>query len=116
MEGTFHDRLRKKADQYAFEVYQVTREFPRDELYGITSQLRRAALSVILNYIEGYARKQPKVQKNFFDIAYGSLKETMYLLSFSYRQKYLKEATYIILKVMGQEISQMLWGMLKRME
>ncbi|PJB19449.1 four helix bundle protein, partial [Candidatus Falkowbacteria bacterium CG_4_9_14_3_um_filter_36_9] len=59
---------------------KITRSFPKDELYGITSQLRRAALSVILNYIEGYARKRDKVYKNFLEISYGSLKEAKYLL------------------------------------
>jgi len=52
----FHDILKNKADIFAFEVYKITKKFPREEIYGITSQLRRAALSVILNYIEGYAR------------------------------------------------------------
>jgi len=48
--------LKSKMDEFARITYQVTRGFPKDEMYGLTSQLRRAALSVVLNYIEGFAR------------------------------------------------------------
>ena len=56
MNERFHDILKRKMDEYVHLVYKITRSFPREELYGSTSQLRRAALSVVLNYIEGYAR------------------------------------------------------------
>ena len=72
----FHDELKSKMDEYAHLVYKLTRDFPKEEIYGITSQLRRAALSVILNYVEGYARVKNKVHKNFLEISYGSLKES----------------------------------------
>ena len=49
----FHDDLKLKMNKYAHLVYRLTRNFPREEIYGVTSQLRRSALSVILNYIEG---------------------------------------------------------------
>ena len=77
----FHDELKAKMDNYVHLVYKLTKNFPKEELYGVISQLRRAALSVILNYIEGYARKKDKVYKNFLEISYGSLKESKYLLS-----------------------------------
>src|SRR4030042_2524144 len=57
----FHERLKKLMDQYAFEIYEITKKFPKDEIYSLTSQLRRAGLSVILNYIEGYARRKKLV-------------------------------------------------------
>ena len=56
MRNDFSDKLKRKMDEYVHLVYKLTRKFPKEELYGTTSQLRRAALSVILNYIEGFAR------------------------------------------------------------
>lgn len=76
-------------DEYAHFVYKLTKTFPKDEVYGITSQLRRSSVSVILNYIEGYARIKDKVHKNFLEISYGSLKESKYLLHFSFIENYL---------------------------
>ena len=110
MEQKFHDILKEKADEFALAVYEATRDFPREEIYGITSQLRRAALSVILNYIEGYARVGNKSYKNFLQISYGSLKESKYLIYFSYREKYLKDDEYNNLINLGEELGAMLWS------
>lgn len=109
---TYHDKLKIKMDQYAHLVYKNARKFPKDELYGITSQLRRATLSVILNYIEGYARRKGnncKVHKNFLEISYGSLKESKYLLHFSLVEKYLDKENYKILLNLADEIGAMLY-------
>ncbi len=91
----FHRDLKQYMDEFVYFIYQITKGFPKEELYGITSQLRRAALSIILNYIEGFARQRKTVLKNFLEISYGSLKETKYLLYFSYRLKYLREEEYV---------------------
>src|SRR5438876_1053441 len=93
-EKTFHEDLKEQMDLYVHLVYQVTKSFPREELYGVTSQLRRATLSVILNYIEGYARMRPAVHKNFLEISFGSLQESRYLLGFSLKEKYLIEEQF----------------------
>ena len=65
----------QRADALALEVYRATQDFPREELYGITAQLRRAALSVPTNIVEGYARRGDKELARFIDIALGSLAE-----------------------------------------
>ena len=109
MAEKFHDILKKKTDEFAFSVYRITKDFPREEIYGITSQLRRAALSVILNYIEGYARVGNKSYKNFLQISYGSLKESKYLIYFSYREKYIDKNNYNNLIKLTEEIGAMLW-------
>jgi len=109
---TFHEKLKIKMDNYAHLVYRITKKFPKEELYGIVSQLRRAALSVILNYIEGYARRRGndcRVHKNFLEIAYGSLKESKYLLHFSLVEEYLTKDDYKILVTLADEIGAMLY-------
>lgn len=105
----FHDVLREKADSYAFITYRVTKEFPREEIYGLASQLRRSALSVVLNYIEGYARAGDAQYKNFLRIAYGSLKESEYLIEFAFREKYLNKNEYDNLINLAKELGAMLW-------
>lgn len=107
--NSFKEKLKKKMDEYAHFVYRVTKNFPKDELYGVTSQIRRATLSIILNYIEGFARKKPAIQLNFFEISYGSLKESKYLLFFSLAEKYLSEEDYEKGLKMAEEIGAMLW-------
>jgi len=65
MNNDYHKRLKQLMDQYVHEVYDCSKDFPRDEIFGLTSQLKRSALSVILNYIEGYARIRFAVNKIF---------------------------------------------------
>ncbi|MDI6777591.1 MAG: four helix bundle protein [Patescibacteria group bacterium] len=74
--------------------------------------MRRAALSVILNYIEGYARKKSencKVYINFLETSYASLKESKYLLHFSLMEKYISKEDYNKAWKLSEEIGAMLW-------
>ncbi len=112
----FHDDLKSKMDEYVKLVYDVTRAFPKEEIYGITSQLRRSSMSVILNYIEGYARGREKVHKNFLEISYGSLKESRYILYFSHREKYLSEKDYQRLERLSEDIGAMVWGIIRKLK
>ena len=105
---TFHEKLKNKMDEYAHFVYRLTRSFPKEEVYGVTSQLRRSTLSVILNYIEGYARQRDRVHKNFLDISYGSLKESKYLLHFSLVEGYIKSEEYKKALELSEDIGAML--------
>jgi len=107
------DILKEKMDDLAKSVYRVTKNFPKDEVYGITSQLRRAALSVILNYIEGFARLGSSEFKHFLHIAYGSLKETQYLISFCFEETYLSKGEHERLSRLADDIGALLW---KRIE
>ena len=108
----FHDNLKIKMDNHVNYVYDLSKKFPKDELYGITSQLRRAVISIILNYIEGFARRRQKVLKNFLEISYGSLKETKYLLYFSYKRTWINKEEYNTAIEQADEIGKMLWGIL----
>ena len=103
-------------DEYVHFVYDVTRKFPREELYSSVSQWRRSTLSIILNYIEGYARKRPLVQLNFFEISYGSFKESKYLLFFSQKQKFITQDKYIYGLQLAEEIGKMLWTEISSLE
>jgi len=106
---TFHEQLKTKMDEYVHLVYKITRSFPKEELYGVTSQLRRAGLSTILNYIEGFARQRKAVKQNFWEISYGSLKESKYLLHFALVEKYLSQKDYEKAIKLAEEIGAMLW-------
>lgn len=103
------DILKEKMDTLAYTAYKVTGKFPKEEIYGITSQLRRASLSIILNYIEGFARGRDKEFRNFLNISYGSLKETQYLLFFCYRENYLSKTEYEGIDSLADEVGAMLW-------
>ena len=109
MSNDFPNQLKFKMDSYAHFVYEITRKFPKDELFGVTSQIRRSSLSVILNYIEGFARQKKAVKRNFWEISYGSLKESKYLLHFSLVEKYLNTKDYKKAIDLSEEIGAMLW-------
>jgi four helix bundle protein len=81
----------KRADELAWQVYKLTRHFPKEELYGITSQIRRAALSIPTNIVEGYSRKGDRELGRFLSMSLGSLAEVKYLLHFSQRLGFLAE-------------------------
>ena len=99
----------KHADELAFRVYKITQNFPKEEVYGITSQVRRAALSIPTNIVEGYSRKGDKELARFVNISLGSLGETKYLLYFSNRLGYFKEDTYNELKKGYDTLGKLLW-------
>jgi four helix bundle protein len=70
----------RKAHVWVLDVYRMTRAFPKEELYGLTSQLRRAAVSVPANIVEGFRRRGKPDKVRFFNMAQGSLDECHYYL------------------------------------
>jgi len=102
-------KLKEKMDEFVLKIYEITDSFPKQEQFGITSQIRRSSLSIILNYIEGYARESNKARLYFLDIAFGSAKETEYTLQLSYKLKYFTEENYLSGKKLLDEIMAMLW-------
>ena len=79
------------ADDLTVSVYERTRSFPREEVYGLTSQLRRASYSVPANIAEGSSREGKKDYLHFLYIARGSLSEAQYFVHLSRRLGYLSE-------------------------
>ena len=98
------------ADQLAFDVYKATENFPRDELYGITSQLRRAALSIPTNIVEGYSRKGDKELTHFLSISFASLAEVKYLIHFAKRLGYFVRDECGRLEASCDELGRVLWS------
>jgi four helix bundle protein len=88
-----HTKLRafELADELAVLVYRVTEGFPKEELCGLTSQMRRAAISVPSNIVEGCARDSQADYLRFLHIAFGSLRELHYQLSLAKRLGFLSE-------------------------
>jgi len=103
---TFEDLLVwQKAHDFVLGVYHLTRTFPKDETYGLVSQLRRASVSIPANIAEGF-RKRGKADKvRFFNIAQGSLEEVRYYLILTRDLKYgdVKQLTILL-----EEISKLL--------
>jgi len=77
------------ADEVAIHIYRLTKKFPKDELFGLTSQMRRAAVSVPSNIVEGCARESQSEYFRFLEIAFGSLRELHYQFELSEKLGYL---------------------------
>ena len=106
-------RVWQAADQLAHRVYQATKGFPRAEQFGLMSQLRRAAVSVPTNLVEGQARKGRREFKQFVSIALGSLAEVEYLLEFSRHEGFLSTDEYQMVESVRKETGRLLWGFYK---
>lgn len=88
-----HTKLRafELADEVTLMVYRVTRGFPKEEIYGLTSQMRRAAVSVPSNIVEGCARESQTEYLRFLEIAFGSLRELHYQFGLASRLGYASD-------------------------
>ncbi|MFC1753369.1 four helix bundle protein [Thermoproteota archaeon] len=106
----------KFADDLAVEIYKITKNFPREELYGLTSQLRRAAVSIAANIAEGASRQHKRDYLRFLYIARGSIAETEYLLNLSNRLGYLSSNEFNKIDNLRQETSKTLFGLIGSVE
>jgi four helix bundle protein len=96
-----------KAMDLVVEVYALTRGFPSDERYGLTSQMRRAALSVASNIAEGNGRSYRREYAHHVSIARGSLSELMTCLEIAQRLGYISRDVFRPLAVRLEEVSRM---------
>jgi four helix bundle protein len=92
-----HENLNvwKKAVDFVVEIYKTTEHFPKEERFGLTSQIRRASVSVAANIAEGAARKSPKEFSHFLSNAQGSASEVETELLISYRLGYLSNSQLV---------------------
>ena len=98
----------QKAMDLVCLVYEVTKSFPKDELYGLTQQIRRAVVSVPSNIAEGQARKSTAEFRNFLSIARGSMAEVETQLLIALRLNYLQQPQLQRIMAVHDEISKML--------
>lgn len=106
---SFRDlRVWQKAHELVLDVYKFTAKWPLDERYGLTSQARRAAVSVAANIVEGFRRISAKESLRFYDIANGSLEELRYEIQIAFDLKYLNKEEFGVANEKMEEVSKML--------
>ncbi len=98
----------QKAVEYADLIYKVTRSFPTEERFGLTSQLRRSAVSISSNIAEGSSRSSRADFARFVEIAYGSLLESISELKIAKRQEFLNDAMLDTAYKKAEELAKML--------
>ncbi len=110
-----HTKLRafEMADEVVMLVYQVTAGFPREEMYGLTSQMRRAAVSVPSNIVEGCARDSQADYLRCVHMAFGSLRELHYQIGLSKRLGFLCNKDSSLVKPKIVETEKVLNGLIR---
>ncbi len=110
-----HTKLRafELADKLAMLVYRLTVNFPKEERYGLTAQMRRSAVSITCNIVEGCARNSLAEYLRFLDIAYGSSRELEYQLSLAQRLGYLGERNFTAATEVCEETVKVLNGLIR---
>lgn len=98
----------KESYKLSLEIYKITAKYPKDEIFGLTSQIRRVAISVVLNIAEGYGRQSKEDFKRFLKISLGSNNETITLLELSKDLNYISIEEYDKIKqnydILGKRI------------
>jgi len=106
----------KKSHEFTLEIYKITKKYPKDELFGIVSQMRRASSSVPANIVEGNARRSSKEFAQFLVQARGSLSETQYFLELSKDLDYISVIEYENLINLSIEVAKMLNSLLTKIK
>ena len=113
-----HERLDvwAKSIEFVVAVYKATEPFPKDERFGLTSQLRRAAVSIPANIAEGAGRQSTKEFAHFLSNAQGSASEVDTELLIANRLGYLAEAKYVSLRTSLDDIGRMITGLSRHLK
>jgi four helix bundle protein len=106
----------KLSHEMALAIYELTKKFPEEEKFGLTSQMRRAAYSVPMNLVEGANRLNSKEYRQFVGIAKGSAGEVTYQLLLARDLKYIDEKIYDSYRSSYERIAQMLTGPAKSLK
>lgn len=103
----------QKSNLLAHKVYDLTNDFPKSEIFGLVSQMRRASLSVCANIAEGYSRKGIKDRRHFYEMAMGSLTELEFFIDFVFERQYIVKENYLTLLGYREETAKVLSGLIK---
>jgi len=103
----------QKAHNFVKEIYKITDDFPKRELFGLTSQLRRAAVSVPANIVEGHTRTSRKDFLRYLNIALGSLTECEYYLELTLELNFIREEDYLKIENLRKEVGYLLVKFIK---
>ncbi|WP_128706490.1 four helix bundle protein [Acetivibrio mesophilus] len=106
----------QKAKEMANDICELSKKFPPSERYESTSQIRRAATSVVANIAEGNGQLYPTKELTFINTAIGSLAETRYWLEFAHDQDFIQKAEYERIDAQCIEITKMLYGYMRRVK
>lgn len=98
---------------FVTDVYRLTQNFPREELYGLTSQLRRSAVSIVSNIAEGQGRGTPQEFRHFISMALGSLMEAETQILIAQRLSYVSQPECDQLLTQSHEVGRLLGGLFK---
>jgi four helix bundle protein len=113
----FHKlKVWEKAHNLALKVYLATHDFPKDEIYGLTSQMRRSSASIPTNIAEGCGRNSKAETIHFFNVATGSSSELEYQLILAHDLHYLEDKLYIELSAQLIEVRQMLYAFSQKLK
>ena len=104
----------KKAHQHALLIYKYTETFPKEEQFGIISQIRRAAVSIPANIAEGCGKSTQKDFANYLQISLGSAQEAEYLSLLSFELGYLRDDQHKDCMAMVNEVKAMLISLIKK--
>lgn len=103
-----------KAHEFVLSVYTVTQNFPKEEVYGLTSQLRRAAVAIAANIAEGCGKKTQSDFANFLNISLGSANESDYYILLAKDLSYIKPDNFLSLSAHINEIKAMLINLITK--
>jgi len=105
----------QRSHELVLMIYQITKVFPQEELYGLTSQIRRAAVSIPSNIVEGKARGFNKEYKRFLLMARGSLEEVKYQMLLARDLNYIKDSEYKEVISLADEVGKLINGLIRKL-
>ena len=103
----------QSAHQLVLEIYEITRSFPKEERFGLTSQIRRAAVSISSNLAEGFSRQSKREKIQFYSVALGSLTETQNQLLICKDVKYINQDQFMTIADKTVTTSKLINGLTK---